>query len=74
MNAYRDLILNGTLPGALSTLYFALFSVALFVFGFALFVSSGPSSRITCDAAISLKGIGKKYRIASSKSLRLRRS
>ena len=42
VNAYRDLILNGTLPGALSTLYFALFSVALFIFGFALFVRLRP--------------------------------
>ena len=42
VNAYRDLILDGTLPGALSTLYFALFSVALFVFGFALFVRLRP--------------------------------
>jgi ABC-type polysaccharide/polyol phosphate export permease len=42
VSAYRDLILNGTLPGALSTLYFALFSVALFVFGFALFVRLRP--------------------------------
>jgi len=42
VNAYRDLILNGTLPGALSTLYFTLFSVALFVIGFALFVRLRP--------------------------------
>jgi ABC-type polysaccharide/polyol phosphate export permease len=42
VNAYRDLILAGTLPGALSTLYFALFSVALFVLGFALFVQLRP--------------------------------
>jgi ABC-type polysaccharide/polyol phosphate export permease len=42
VTAYRDLILNGTLPGALSTLYFALFSVALFIFGFALFVRLRP--------------------------------
>ena len=42
VNAYRDLILNGTLPGALSTLYFTLFSVALFIFGFALFVRLRP--------------------------------
>jgi ABC-type polysaccharide/polyol phosphate export permease len=42
VNAYRDLILAGTLPGALSTLYFALFSVAIFVFGFALFVQLRP--------------------------------
>lgn len=42
VNAYRDLILAGTLPGALSTLYFALFSVAIFVLGFALFVQLRP--------------------------------
>ena len=42
VNAYRDLILNGTLPGALSTLYFTLFSAALFIFGFALFVRLRP--------------------------------
>ena len=42
VNAYRDLTLNGTLPGALSTLYFTLFSVALFIFGFALFVRLRP--------------------------------
>lgn len=42
VNAYRDLILAGTLPGALSTLYFALFSVALFVVGFVLFVRLRP--------------------------------
>lgn len=38
VNAYRGLILEGTLPGELATLYFSLFSVALFVLGFALFV------------------------------------
>ena len=42
VNAYRDLILNGELPGELSTLYFTLFSVALFVVGFALFVRLKP--------------------------------
>jgi ABC-2 type transport system permease protein len=35
--AYRDLVLFGNLPGGLSTLYFTLFSVALFIAGFALF-------------------------------------
>jgi len=35
--AYRDLVLFGDLPGELATLYFSLFSVALFVVGFALF-------------------------------------
>ncbi len=38
VEAYRDLILNGELPGEMATLYFTLFSVALFVVGFALFV------------------------------------
>jgi ABC-2 type transport system permease protein len=42
VNAYRDLILDGTMPGALSTLYFTLFSVALFIVGFALFVRLKP--------------------------------
>ena len=42
VNAYRDLVLHGTLPGALSTLYFTLFSVALFIVGFALFVRLRP--------------------------------
>ena len=42
VNSYRDLILNGTMPGGLATLYFTLFSVALFVFGFALFVKLKP--------------------------------
>jgi len=42
VNAYRDLILDGTMPGGLATLYFTLFSVALFVFGFALFVRLKP--------------------------------
>jgi ABC-type polysaccharide/polyol phosphate export permease len=42
VNAYRDLILNGTMPGALSTLYFTLFSLALFSVGFALFIRLKP--------------------------------
>jgi ABC-type polysaccharide/polyol phosphate export permease len=42
VNAYRGLILWDKLPGALSTLYFALFSVALLVVGFALFVRFKP--------------------------------
>jgi ABC-2 type transport system permease protein len=42
VNAYRDLILDGTMPGALSTLYFTLFSVALFIVGFAFFVRLKP--------------------------------
>jgi ABC-type polysaccharide/polyol phosphate export permease len=42
VNAYRGLILWGELPGGLATLYFALFSVALFVVGFAMFVRLKP--------------------------------
>ena len=42
VNGYRALILEGTLPGGLATLYFTLFSVALFIFGFALFVRLKP--------------------------------
>jgi ABC-2 type transport system permease protein len=42
VNAYRDIVLYGTLPGVQSTIYFALFSVALFIFGFALFVHLRP--------------------------------
>ena len=38
VEAYRGMILEGTLPGGLATLYFSLFSVALFVVGFALFI------------------------------------
>jgi ABC-2 type transport system permease protein len=38
VEAYRDLILNGELPGGMATFYFTLFSAALFVAGFALFV------------------------------------
>jgi ABC-2 type transport system permease protein len=38
VEGYRDLVLFGTLPGGLSTIYFTLFSVALFIAGFALFV------------------------------------
>jgi len=38
VEAYRGMILEGTLPGGLATLYFSLFSVALFCVGFALFV------------------------------------
>ena len=37
VNAYRQTVLFGNLPGGLSTLYFTLFAVALFVVGFALF-------------------------------------
>ena len=38
VEAYRDLILNGKLPGGMATLYFSLFAAALFVVGFTLFV------------------------------------
>jgi ABC-type polysaccharide/polyol phosphate export permease len=37
VNAYREAVLFGNLPGTLSTVYFTLFSLALFVVGFALF-------------------------------------
>ena len=37
VNAYRETVLFGNLPGGLSTLYFTLFSVGLFIAGFALF-------------------------------------
>ena len=42
VNAYRDLILLGELPGLQSTLYFTLFSVALFAASFWLFVRLKP--------------------------------
>ncbi|HEU4495154.1 MAG TPA: hypothetical protein VFR69_13225, partial [Rubrobacteraceae bacterium] len=42
VNAYRDLILLGELPGAQATLYFTLFSVALFLAAFALFIKVKP--------------------------------
>jgi ABC-type polysaccharide/polyol phosphate export permease len=42
VNAYRDVILLGELPGAQSTLYFTLFSVALFAAAFWLFVRLKP--------------------------------
>ena len=38
VGAYRGMILEGTLPGGLATLYFTVFSVVLFFVGFALFV------------------------------------
>ena len=38
VEAYRGMILEGTLPGGLATLYFSLFSLALFAAGFGLFV------------------------------------
>src|SRR5215208_3907117 len=42
VTGYRGLILEGTLPGGLATLYFTLFSVGLLVVGFALFVRLKP--------------------------------
>jgi ABC-2 type transport system permease protein len=42
VEAYRDLILYGELPGGMATLYFSLFAAALFVVGFALFVRLKP--------------------------------
>ena len=42
VGAYRDMILWGELPGGLATLYFSLFSAALFLVGFALFVRVKP--------------------------------
>jgi ABC-type polysaccharide/polyol phosphate export permease len=42
VNSYRELILLGQLPGAQATLYFTLFSVALFVAAFWLFVRLKP--------------------------------
>jgi len=38
VKAYRDLILYGSAPGPTATLYFTLFSLALFAAGFTLFV------------------------------------
>jgi len=38
VDAYRDMILHGQLPGAMATLYFSLFAVALFIVSFTLFV------------------------------------
>lgn len=42
VNSYRNLILEGTLPGGLATLYFTLFSAALFIIGFTLFIRFKP--------------------------------
>lgn len=42
VEVYRDLVLRGEIPGGLSTLYFTLFSVALFIVGFTLFVRVKP--------------------------------
>jgi ABC-type polysaccharide/polyol phosphate export permease len=42
VGAYRSMILEGALPGPLATLYFSLFSAALFIVGFALFVRFKP--------------------------------
>jgi ABC-type polysaccharide/polyol phosphate export permease len=37
VNAYRDLIINGELPGLESALWFSLFAAALFVVGLFIF-------------------------------------
>ena len=37
VGAYRDLILEGVLPGYMATIYFSLFSAALFIVGFVVF-------------------------------------
>lgn len=42
VGAYRDLILHGQLPGMMSTVYFTLFSVALFIVAFVVFVRVKP--------------------------------
>jgi ABC-type polysaccharide/polyol phosphate export permease len=42
VGAYRSMILEGALPGGLATLYFSVFSAALFIVGFALFVRFKP--------------------------------
>ena len=42
VEAYRDLILYGELPGLMSSVYFSLFAAALFVVAFALFVRLKP--------------------------------
>jgi ABC-2 type transport system permease protein len=42
VGAYRDLILYGELPGLTASVYFSLFAAAIFVVGFALFVSLKP--------------------------------
>ena len=38
VEAYRNLLIDGELPGLLATCYFSLFSLAIFVLGFGLFV------------------------------------
>lgn len=40
VGAYRALILEGELPGAMATMWFALFSVGLLIVGFTLFIRS----------------------------------
>jgi ABC-type polysaccharide/polyol phosphate export permease len=42
VDSYRNLILEGTLPGGMATLYFTLFSAVLFIAGFALFMWFKP--------------------------------
>ena len=42
VEAYRDLIITGELPGPMATIYFSLFALGLFIGGFALFVKVKP--------------------------------
>lgn len=42
VEAYRDLILRGEIPGMMASLYFSIFALAVFVVGFALFVRFKP--------------------------------
>jgi ABC-type polysaccharide/polyol phosphate export permease len=42
VEAYRDMILLGELPGLMATIYFSLFALGLFIGGFALFVKVKP--------------------------------
>lgn len=42
VESYRNLILEGTLPGGMATLYFTLFSAVLFIAGFAMFMWFKP--------------------------------
>jgi ABC-type polysaccharide/polyol phosphate export permease len=37
VGAYRHLILDGTLPGAMASIYFSLFAAAVFIVGFVVF-------------------------------------
>lgn len=42
VNSYRDLIITGELPNLMASLYFSLFALAMFIFGFTLFVRLKP--------------------------------